>query len=91
MPEEARLVVVNTTPIIALSLIGELDLLRPLYGQVLAPPSGEAEQIAGPGQTMQVHRRIMPRGCGTGRSAMNLFVGVEKSYEEVYMARAGSR
>jgi predicted nucleic acid-binding protein len=30
MPEEPRLVVVNTTPIIALSLIGELDLLRSL-------------------------------------------------------------
>lgn len=47
MPEEARLVVVNTTPIIALSLIGELDLLRRLYGQVLAPPSVEAEVRAG--------------------------------------------
>ena len=47
MPEEARLVVVNTTPIIALSLIGELDLLRLLYGQVLAPPSVEAEVLAG--------------------------------------------
>jgi predicted nucleic acid-binding protein len=47
MPEEARLVVVNTTPIIALSLIGELDLLRLLYGQALAPPSVEAEVLAG--------------------------------------------
>ena len=57
MPEEARLVVVNTTPIIALSLIGELDLLRLLYGQVLAPPSVEAEVLAG------------GRG-GTGRSEL---------------------
>lgn len=47
MPDEARLVVVNTTPIIALSLIGELDLLRILYGQVLAPSSVEAEVLAG--------------------------------------------
>ena len=57
MPEEARLVVVNTTPIIALSLIGELDLLRLLYGQVSAPPSVEAEVLAG------------GRG-GTGRSEL---------------------
>ena len=57
MPEEARLVVVNTTPIIALSLIGELDLLRLLYGQVLVPPSVEAEVLAG------------GRG-GTGRSEL---------------------
>ena len=47
MPDEARLVVVNTTPIIALSLIGELDLLRILYGQALAPSSVEAEVRAG--------------------------------------------
>jgi predicted nucleic acid-binding protein len=47
MPEEARLVVVNTTPIIALSLVGQLDLLRLLYGQVLVPPSVEAEVLAG--------------------------------------------
>ena len=47
MPEEARLVVVNTTPIIALSLIGELDLLRRLYGQVLVPSAVEAEVLAG--------------------------------------------
>jgi len=47
MPEGARLVVVNTTPIIALSLIGKLDLLRALYGQVVAPPSVEAEVLAG--------------------------------------------
>ena len=37
MPEGPRLVVVNTTPIIALSLIGELDLLSLLYNQVVVP------------------------------------------------------
>jgi predicted nucleic acid-binding protein len=47
MPEGPRRVVVNTTPIIALSLIGELDLLRSLYGQVVVPPSVEAEVLAG--------------------------------------------
>ncbi len=47
MPEAAQLVVVNTTPIIALSLIGRLDLLHQLYDQVLAPPSVEAEVLAG--------------------------------------------
>jgi predicted nucleic acid-binding protein len=47
MPEGSRLVLVNTTPILALSLIGELDLLRTLYGQVVAPPSVEAEVLAG--------------------------------------------
>ena len=47
MPEKARLVVVNTTPIIVLSLIGKLDLLHLLYGQVVAPPSVQAEVLAG--------------------------------------------
>jgi uncharacterized protein len=47
MPDQARLVVVNTTPIIALSLIGELDLLRLLYDQVVVPSAVEAEVLAG--------------------------------------------
>jgi predicted nucleic acid-binding protein len=47
MPERPRLVVVNATPIIALSLVGKLDLLRLLYGQIVAPSSVEAEVLAG--------------------------------------------
>jgi predicted nucleic acid-binding protein len=47
MPEGPRLVVVNTTPIIALSLIGELDLLRSLYNQLVVPSAVEAEVLAG--------------------------------------------
>jgi predicted nucleic acid-binding protein len=47
MPEGPRLVVVNTTPIIALSLVGELDLLRSLYDQVVVPSAVEAEVLAG--------------------------------------------
>jgi predicted nucleic acid-binding protein len=33
MPERPRTVVVDTTPIIALSSIGQLDLLTALYGE----------------------------------------------------------
>lgn len=32
-----RKVVANTTPIIALAGIGQLDLLRNLYGEILSP------------------------------------------------------
>jgi uncharacterized protein len=39
MPE----VVSNTGPIIALARIGQLDLLRELFGQVLIPPAVHAE------------------------------------------------
>jgi uncharacterized protein len=39
MPE----VVSNTGPIIALASIGQLDLLRELFGQVLIPPAVHAE------------------------------------------------
>lgn len=42
MPERSQLVVVNTTPIIALALIGQLDLLRQLYGQVVTPMAVQA-------------------------------------------------
>ena len=47
MPEEPRLVVVNTAPIIALSLVGELGLLRSLYDEVIVPSAVEAEVLAG--------------------------------------------
>ena len=47
MPEAPRLVVVNTTPIIALSLVGELGLLRSLYDEVVVPSAVEAEVLAG--------------------------------------------
>lgn len=47
MPETPKLVVVNATPIIALSLIGQLDLLQQLYGEILIPPAVQAEVLAG--------------------------------------------
>jgi predicted nucleic acid-binding protein len=47
MPDRPRLVVVNTTPIIALSLIGQLDLLRKLYGRIVVPTAVQAEVFAG--------------------------------------------
>jgi hypothetical protein len=40
-------VVTNTTPILALSLIGQLDLLRALYHEVLAPNAVFSEVMAG--------------------------------------------
>lgn len=47
MPERPRVVVVNTTPVIALALIDRLDLLRQLYGEVLVPPAVQNEVLAG--------------------------------------------
>jgi len=47
MPETTRTVVVNTTPLIALALIGQLDLLRHLYGKVVIPPAVKDEVLAG--------------------------------------------
>ena len=47
MPDDARLVIVNATPIISLALIGQLDLLNRLYGEVLTPPAVQAEILAG--------------------------------------------
>lgn len=47
MPDNLRLVVANTTPIIALSLIGQLDLLHRLYGRVLVPSAVQTEILAG--------------------------------------------
>lgn len=47
MPEPVRRVISNTTPLIALALIGQLSLLQQLYGQIVIPPAVEAELVAG--------------------------------------------
>lgn len=47
MPEIAHRVVSNTTPIIALSVVGRLNLLRDLYAEVLIPPAVYDEIMAG--------------------------------------------
>lgn len=47
MREVSRRVVVNATPIIALSLIGSIDLLRHLYVEVLIPPAVRLEVMEG--------------------------------------------
>lgn len=47
MPDAAHVVVVNTTPLVALAVVGRFDLLRLLYTQVLIPPAVQAEVLAG--------------------------------------------
>lgn len=47
MPDTPRLVVSNTTPIITLSLVGQLSLLQKLYGVVLVPTAVTNEVLAG--------------------------------------------
>lgn len=47
MPDDTRLVVVNTSPIISLSLINQLPLLRDLYQQVIIPPAVRDEALRG--------------------------------------------
>ena len=43
MPERPRLVIVDSTPIIGLALIGKLDLLRRLYHKVVIPAAVQRE------------------------------------------------
>jgi hypothetical protein len=50
MPEPAERVVVNTTPIIALSVIGRLDLLSLLSGEVMTPPAVRSKILEGGSQ-----------------------------------------
>ena len=47
MPERPRLAVVDSTPIIALALVGKLDLLQRLYDQVVIPLAVQREVLAG--------------------------------------------
>jgi predicted nucleic acid-binding protein len=45
MPKQ-RIVISNTTPIISLALIGHLDLLKMLYGEVIVPSAVATEILA---------------------------------------------
>ena len=47
MREPPQKVVVNATPIIALALVGRLNLLQQLYDQVIVPPAVRDEILAG--------------------------------------------
>ena len=46
-----RKVIVNTTPLIALAGIGQLDLLRQLYTEVLIPEAVNLEVISEPARS----------------------------------------
>lgn len=46
-PDGSDLVISNATPIISLSLIGRLELLKKLYGKVLIPLAVETEILRG--------------------------------------------
>jgi uncharacterized protein len=65
MPEEERIVVCNTTPLIALSLVDQLHLLQALYQSVLIPPA--------------VHREVSrggSRGVGVGALKASTWIRV---------------
>jgi hypothetical protein len=47
MPDERRIVVCNATPLIALSLIDQLPLLRDIYQSILIPAAVHQEVMAG--------------------------------------------
>jgi predicted nucleic acid-binding protein len=52
---------VDSTPIIALALIGELELLHRLYGQVVIPPAVRRELLGGgPGAIGRAELRQAP-------------------------------
>jgi predicted nucleic acid-binding protein len=60
MREVGRIVVSNTTPLIALTLIGQLDLLRQIYGEVNIPPAVRDELVAGRAGTVAVNLDRLP-------------------------------
>jgi predicted nucleic acid-binding protein len=70
MPE--RLTISNTSPLLYLHLVGQLDLLKRLYGEVVVPPAVEAELRAGaergidvPEIASQPWLKVIPLGSDT--------------------------
>jgi hypothetical protein len=47
MLNPVRIIVSNTTPLIALASINQIDVLQQLYGEIVIPPAVEAELVAG--------------------------------------------
>ena len=85
MPEE-RIVVVNTTPIIGLSLLNKLSLLRDLYIKVHIPPTVYAEVMAGGQDKSSIKLDdspwIVTTPLADPRQA-NLFVDLDRGEAEV--------
>lgn len=87
MPDGARRVVVNTTPIITLSLIQQLPLLRDLYGDVFIPTAVQRELLAGgpgrPGaELLQRATWIHPRDLASPERA-DLLIDLDRGEAEV--------
>ena len=65
-------VVVNATPLIALSLISRLELLRHLFTEVLVPPAMYGEvAIRGAGQPAAAARQRRLGSCSVSRGFAN--------------------
>lgn len=47
MPKPMKVVIVNTTLIISLSIVGLLELLKDMYGEVIVPSAVHREVLAG--------------------------------------------
>jgi len=58
MPESKKIVIVNTTPIISLSILSLLKLLEDLYGEVLVPEAVHKEVLAGGKYGTGVHEYL---------------------------------
>lgn len=55
-----RPVVSNNTPLVALTVLERLDLLRSVYGEVLVPPAVRSEYLAAEHEL----RRVTLQGAG---------------------------
>lgn len=85
MRESPRLVISNTTPLIALTLIGRLDLLRQLYGTVTIPTAVRDELRAARSGAVAVDLESLPwiRIIAASDSRVQLIVGLDRGEAEV--------
>ena len=55
--------IVNTTPLVALSTVGQLDLLNALFDQVIVPEGVYSETLAGGGKVGASELRQYRKSC----------------------------
>lgn len=62
-----RKVIVNTTPLIALCHVGQLELLKKIYGQIMIPQRNRHTWCSDKGKAAGVYKRVKTYYTGVDR------------------------
>jgi len=83
MPDPGRVVISNTTPLIALASISHVDVLHQLYGGIVIPPAVEAELAAGSDKVAVGKKAWIKTVALQDARRASLIIGLDRGEAEV--------